>query len=234
MYFAKKRLYKSNGFTLAEILITLGIIGVVASMTIPILVNNYTKQATAEKLKKVYSTLSQTTRMAEYDTGLQVSQWFTSNVTDGTAAGAQIFAETYLIPYLQVAKNCGLSSTSDCNETVNSLSPSRGVYAYFDSNYEKFFLNDGTGIFVYHYDTTYNRFMVYVDINGQSKPNTMGKDVFLFFYMSTGKFIPEALINRNTALTEPNYGCNKDGGRGTFCSGLIMMDGWRIADDYPW
>lgn len=44
-------------FTLAEVLITLGIIGVVAAMTLPTLINNYRKQETIAKLKKVYSVL---------------------------------------------------------------------------------------------------------------------------------------------------------------------------------
>lgn len=47
--------YKKNAFTLAEVLITLGIIGVVAAMTIPTLMMNYQKQVWESKLKKVYS-----------------------------------------------------------------------------------------------------------------------------------------------------------------------------------
>lgn len=41
------------GFTLAEVLITLGIIGVVAAMTIPTLMTNYQKKSTATQLKKL-------------------------------------------------------------------------------------------------------------------------------------------------------------------------------------
>ena len=44
--------YKLRGFTLAETLITLGIIGVVAAMTIPVLVSNYQERQIATKLKK--------------------------------------------------------------------------------------------------------------------------------------------------------------------------------------
>jgi len=47
--------YKKSGFTLAEILITLGIIGTVAAMTIPTLMMNYQKQVWESKLKKIYS-----------------------------------------------------------------------------------------------------------------------------------------------------------------------------------
>lgn len=47
--------YKKSGFTLAEVLITLGIIGTVAAMTIPTLMTNYQKQVWESKLKKIYS-----------------------------------------------------------------------------------------------------------------------------------------------------------------------------------
>lgn len=42
-----------NGFTLAEILITLGIIGVVAALTMPALIANYQKQEILSRLKNL-------------------------------------------------------------------------------------------------------------------------------------------------------------------------------------
>ena len=50
---------KKFAFTLAEVLITLGIIGVVAAMTLPTLIQNYRKQQTTTQLKATYSILSQ-------------------------------------------------------------------------------------------------------------------------------------------------------------------------------
>ncbi|MBQ8459157.1 type II secretion system protein [bacterium] len=54
-----------KGFTLAEILITLGIIGVVAAMTIPTLIANINGQRYRSQLKKTVSTLNQAVRMAQ-------------------------------------------------------------------------------------------------------------------------------------------------------------------------
>ena len=48
-----------QGFTLAEVLITLGIIGVVAAMTMPSLIQDKQNTERVSQLKKVYSTLSQ-------------------------------------------------------------------------------------------------------------------------------------------------------------------------------
>ena len=61
-------LYKIKGFTLAEVLITLGIIGVIAAMTIPQLINGYQKSVVENKLKKFYSMINQAlnSSLAEY------------------------------------------------------------------------------------------------------------------------------------------------------------------------
>ena len=62
------------GFTLAEVLITLGIIGVVAAMTIPTLMTNYQKKSTATQLKKTYATISNAVRLSEEENG-ELSGW---------------------------------------------------------------------------------------------------------------------------------------------------------------
>lgn len=48
-----------NGFTLAEVLVTLGIIGVVSAMTIPTLIKNHQRNVYVSQLQKVYAELSQ-------------------------------------------------------------------------------------------------------------------------------------------------------------------------------
>ena len=62
-----------KAFTLAEVLITLGIIGVVAAMTIPVLLVNTTSQKYRSKLKKTISTLSQAARMSDAQYGFDYS-----------------------------------------------------------------------------------------------------------------------------------------------------------------
>lgn len=58
-----------KGFTLAEVLITLGIIGIIAAMTLPALVQKQNDIATVSKLKKYYSVLSQTELLWEKELG---------------------------------------------------------------------------------------------------------------------------------------------------------------------
>ena len=55
---------KNNAFTLAEVLITLGIIGVVAAMTLPTLIQNNKNKEVEARLKKVYSVMNQAILMS--------------------------------------------------------------------------------------------------------------------------------------------------------------------------
>ena len=48
-----------RGFTLAEVLVTLGIIGVVSAMTVPTLIQNYQRKSYVTQLHKVYNEMSQ-------------------------------------------------------------------------------------------------------------------------------------------------------------------------------
>ena len=59
----------SSGFTLAEVLITLGIIGVVAALTLPNLITQYQKNATVQGLKVAYSLLSQAVQKSISENG---------------------------------------------------------------------------------------------------------------------------------------------------------------------
>lgn len=69
--------YKNKqGFTLAEVLITLGIIGVVVALTLPNLISNYQKKVTATKLKQTYSILSNAVAKEQALTGIPFSSYY--------------------------------------------------------------------------------------------------------------------------------------------------------------
>ena len=95
-----KSLYnkKFSGFTLAEVLITLGIIGIVAAMTIPALITKYQKQVAATQLKKHYSQLNQVLMRISDDPGLDVLDSNASNFVPKYIqphyAGSTYFAPT--------------------------------------------------------------------------------------------------------------------------------------------
>ena len=61
-------------FTLAEVLITLGIIGVVAAMTLPSVISSYKQKEAISRLKKFYSTMQQAIMLSEIDNA-EVMYW---------------------------------------------------------------------------------------------------------------------------------------------------------------
>jgi hypothetical protein len=124
----------------------------------------------------------------------------------------------------------------------------KSASTYLNANYTRFYLNDGTFIGVgsrnYISGIPYKFALIYVDINGQKKPNIWGKDIFQFYYyvffgtqgnQNNGKFMPRAYSYSVEELTNNSseYNCNKDA-TGERCAALIMKQGWKISDDYPW
>ena len=71
---------KGRAFTLAEVLITLGVIGVVAAMTLPALVQNHKKSEATARLKKFVSSMEQAVLFAENANGTKAYQW--TNIDD--------------------------------------------------------------------------------------------------------------------------------------------------------
>jgi prepilin-type N-terminal cleavage/methylation domain-containing protein len=221
-----------GGFTLAEVLITLAIIGVVAALTIPAVARNYQKSQTIIKLKKTYSALANTTNLAMVDYG-PIEEWILPESNKNKSVN---FANTYLIPYLKVIKNCENKTDEECEFKYSYLNKS--ISMPMGSSYARFYLNDGTLLAVMSVLDTTNHLayaMVYIDINGQKSPNTNGKDMFYYIYCINepgckGKFVPYKFDEERITL-KTNYCSKQNSGWG--CAALIMKDGWQIKDDYP-
>ncbi len=242
-HIAKSAKPRRAAFTLAEVLITLGIIGVVAAMTLPTLINNYEKKETVSKLKKVYAVLTNTTQMAMAEYG-DTTGW---DLQDGyNVSTGKYFAEKYLIPYLKVAKTCEDNSSADCNYSMHPLDgQSYTLINEYDQKSYKFYLVDGTFIMVLsRTDYTPHPKLVYIvfDINGQKNPNKYGRDIFILQYILqnnlaesqdyVGKILP-VWIDADSRAQLVNSKCNKNTD-GRACLALIFIDGWEIKNDYPW
>lgn len=232
-------------FSLAEILITLGVIGVVVALTMPSLVNSYEKKVTVERLKESYSMINQAVIASENDNG-NILYWdYSSDVS-----GDRFFSQ-YLKPYLKgVAKKTGrVSFWKKLDGTIdNSGSNMYAVPRYMLPN----------GVYITVYSSPYSGVnlrktsaWIIVDINGSSRPNRAGRDVFFmgiypYLQSETGKVtlgIHEQCgsgeihtrLTREKILTSGCATCKKDyTGAGYACGLLIQKDGWQIKDDYPW
>lgn len=184
--FARKNSRKA--FTLAEVLITLGIIGIVAAMTIPTLMNNTKNKQTIVATKKAYSELLQAKKLIEVEEG-GVEGWIPDVGTAGDIALASLFAAK-----MNVIKNCTQTGIIDCVGTSYKYL-NGATFPYVDNTTKQtLILNDGSSLIFGTFGsggssaygavgselaTAYGD--VYVDINGPKKPNVIGEDVFSFF-----------------------------------------------------
>lgn len=218
-------------FTLAEVLIALTIIGVVAAVTIPTLMQTQEKQSTVTKFQKAYSVLSNAVEMSEIDNGTMDTWVFP---TSDSATQNKEFAKTYLVPYLNISKTCD-NNPSDCYPErfyyLNGTSIGSGTTRYFLT------LTDGTALRIYwNLPELVN---IEIDLNGINPPNRYGRDIFVFG-ISRRACCPKGFNNCYTEATRENIAksggpCASDKtGVGSGCGALIMKDGWKIADDYPW
>lgn len=223
------KFFKQNAFTLSEVLITLGVIGVVAAMILPTVIKNYQKQVTVNKLKKAYTSVSNAVQMSKTVNG-EVKDWDIK--FDNKLQSASDFADKYLIPYMKVVKACKTNKTGDCNFSPKQLD-GRASKNY--NQLTSFYTNDGILYVVGNANgiagIINNQYLITIDINGNNPPNLYGKDIFMF------------LLNINEGVIKANFGeesidtinahC-KSRASGYSCSAKIIRDGWKIADDYPW
>lgn len=231
-------------FTLAEVLITIGIIGVVAALTIPTVIANYQKKQTIEKLKSTYTLINNAIEMAKVDYGLDVNSWDIPEHTDGSAQAADYFAEHYLIPYLKVTQDCRKdSSPSFCNVNFKALNDSDMIMS--SATYRIFLLSNGTLIRVATANsaTINNRVLITLLLNG-GKSKKIGRDIFLIELgggagsgTNKNKFYPYGFISSYSCQTyltmNSSNACNKNK-NGQYCFAYILCNGWQIDDEYPW
>ena len=220
---------KKSAFTLAEVLITLGIIGVVAALTLPTIISNYKKQVTVSKLQKTYSTINNAFKQSE--AANESSEFW----DDPVVTGSQSYFEKYFKPYLNGAtecfsyQECGYKSNPPykflngayIQTSMDSNSLRRDRFAFYmpDGVFYWFIIAGGAGVII-------PQSIVYIDINGGKSPNIIGKDVFLFQRIPGKGILPSGY--QQPANTVSNV-CQRDG---QYCAAKIMQDGWKIT--YPY
>ena len=189
---------KKAAFTLAEVLITLGIIGVVAAMTMPSLIQNYQEKATVTKLKKCYSLVSQAYVSILNDEG----------GSDTLQAGDDLEMMEKFGKYLKYQKTCGRNKGCFPNVTYKSVT-GNGYSKWEDDTTDRSraILTDGTLIMFNKSamwggnEGNYLYAQIYVDINGFKGPNQLGRD-FFYFYINPEKIVPAGAKNEDQKFTK--------------------------------
>lgn len=231
-----------NAFTLAEVLIVIGIIGIVAEMIIPDLMNKFQNQTYVVGMKKAYAATNQALAMLANDYGctgdLKCTNLFTASST------AQDFGDQ-IVKYFKVIKNCQMNTTVGCFSTAVSgyYDHSNGEDDYTAyGNYYRFVTVDGMNYMYFDTKTNCAGFggavthmsqvcgVLYIDVNGDTKPNSLGRDI-QYFFITNGKG-PSLYVQGG--IDDPaNYWktvgkCTSTNTEGGDCAARIIDEGWQM------
>lgn len=216
-----------KGFTLAEVLIVLSIIGIIAAMTIPALMSNYNKKIVTTRLKENYSLVSQALMMAQVQNGdPQNWDYIYSTSPDETEIFVKGFVEKYIVPHIKKVGTRKYTTLPEAGYNVyyNSLGNTNTNLSTRSKVYYIVELGNGSTLFFAREASGF--VIVYVDINGKQKPNIWGRDAFMMrINTRTGRLEFLTKVTREDNVRGCPYGL--------VCGALILQDNWEIKDDYP-
>jgi len=217
-----------RAFTLAEVLITLGIIGVVAAMTMPALVSHHQKMVFKNQYKKLYSTLYQAYNKSVYDVG-GITDCYHEDINTGVhgkwgdKAACEDFREA-VEKNLLIGKICttkaadngclqkdqykGLDSLLiDQNPDITDEELAAGTSGCggltknaINNTNLVYVLNDGAIVISYLQDRV--PISMLIDVNGQKGPNKWGYDLFKMSFYKDGNNYKFAPIGCGVSSTE--------------------------------
>ncbi len=234
-----KNLKLHNAFTLAEVLITIGIIGVVAAMTMPTLIQNYRNHVVETRLQKVYSVMNQAIKQSEVING-EKENWDFDDPQ---------FYEKYLAPYLNVLKketivgtnyyyngiyfNDGSlligktsSYTNEAGETIAIAGGNKDYFFYPDAknfNEEELVSRAAVGRTTFPFRFAPNYY----------PPENLINSFGTRHYKKGFEPYMHELSNNSYLYAGKAFSCNEVNSSPMFCTALIMMNGWKIPKDYP-
>lgn len=220
-----------RAFTLSEVLVTLGIIGVVSAMTVPSLMQNHQHKTYVTQLHKVYNEISQA--LIQYQTDKNAVNLREAGLISTDAA------DTFFKTYFKIIDDCGAEFTPCFAES--------SVYKYMNGNSvnpvvrgRHIVLANGSSI-KYEYPDDVNDGLIlvrlFVDTNGQKGPNIVGRDMFALYIYNDGKIDDYSKDNTSsTTLSKEqreksfNDVCNGSTAGGWYgCFGKILNDNWEMT-----
>ena len=195
---------KNRAFTLAEVLLVVAIIGVVAALTIPNLNKSYDAKVVSAQAKKEYSAIDAAIQNMDIDllvTGLSTDKAKSEAIVRGNTSGPDPSAVA-LNEFLPIVSYCGTVVKNCFHESL--ISPGGSTFLFPpDGNCYYFTLKDNADIGVCYYskgkdhnaytkliNTTYQKEpagIIYMDVNGKAaSPNFLGDDISLIHLFKDG------------------------------------------------
>ncbi|MBQ8460070.1 type II secretion system protein [bacterium] len=234
-----------KGFTLAETLITIGIIGVVAALTVPNIIENKRNRDLQVQLKKVYAEWNQISRKFLDDNEESISSYANTN---GISGLINILPQ-YLKGVTVISNWTYGNMTRDDENKITNL-----PYEIYELDGSKVsgmqcdgwgFRTDIGGRYYIFDDapkTGKNGPSMCIDLNGSAKPNVKGIDFFVFFFTTDGLVLPmgeehsdnnyENSVNAGGQLKAGKNSCYKS--TATTCAYYAIHDKSPFGDGGYW
>jgi prepilin-type N-terminal cleavage/methylation domain-containing protein len=206
-----KSTYKNSGFTLAEVLIALVVVGIISAITIPTIIANYQKEALKSGFTKAYADLNNFAKKFYFDKGISFSEY----ASEHTYSENYAMIQTYIKKEYESSfyKRNFYTTLNGQNKIVN-VCDDYGLYVGSGGRYYSINNKPRVGE---------NGPMACVDTNGEKGPNKYGHDFFVFIFTLDNRAIPMGMEDKNnTANTTCSTNC--------FLSGHQYCD--RTGDTY--
>ncbi|EKE02134.1 MAG: hypothetical protein ACD_20C00420G0002 [uncultured bacterium] len=235
-----KKYYSNKAFTLAEVLVTLAIIGVVAALSIPALIQNIQHQNAVVKVKKYQTLLDNVVKRYAADNGC-IGNLANCNVF----ASNSVAAWNELKPYFSVIQDCGAATGQGCfalGVMYKYLNGNNWIIVD-DNTSIKAVLADGASIEIMDYNTgncntDYSRSdntslfytcgWIIIDTNGSKGPNQVGRDAFGWWITKQGVYPAGIYDGADFTHADGSSHCNpKDSGMigyGWGCTAKILKE----------
>ena len=167
-------------FTLAEVLVTLAIIGVVSAMTVPTLMQNHQRKTYVTQLHKVYNELSQA--LIQYQNDKNAVNLFEAGLNRTTDSNYN-----FIKSYFKITADCGDDFTPCMAESYKKLDGTiiKSLSTVTGGSHKCVTVASGASICVYK---VIGNILIQIaaDINGQKGPNIAGRDLFIMYVYNNG------------------------------------------------
>ena len=247
-------MHNRKAFTMAEVLITLGIIGIIAAMTIPNLMGAYRKKVVETELQRAFSIISQTIKMSEvYNEN--AAFWGYTNISNAHERHEyyQKFNDIYIKPYLKylsTGKNIFNVYYSDRSSSYLTTSLDKSPHYKLADGLFLEFTPTGFGTDIENNRNGYIM-IVYVGTTNRNKKEEFveGKNLFAFTVNiddSSSKvgLAPQWYLdwscqklanNRTTFINNCRKNPRETSGVSSsiYCTYMIYCNNWTVPKDYP-
>ena len=218
--------HKFFAFTLAEVLITLGIIGVVAALTIPSLIAKHQKKVYVSQFKKAYNTVTNAFKLMQAETGsdnLIDNDFITALTVDSSSNEVEV--NRLAKKYFNIAQDVKYISQTSAPE-YRYLFYSNGTATLQPYGY---LLKTADGADIYFNSVSSSgSFHINIDVNGSNRaPNTVGRDFFSIYFSPQGNQSTLWSSGYSTIISFCGDG-GPHSGEPYACAERIMMEGWEM------